>query len=143
MFSMALWIASGATAPTPGRRSTRWRGQSSAASGAEAPQVSLHRDGIDFDELDADLQGYNLIGYIVPQDRLDADATTDLQFSCRPADEFNETTVFLPFMTYDGDIHYELDFDQAGGYLSLQVQFNDYHFVSLSAFDVQISGEDA
>jgi len=47
-------------------------------------------------------------------------------------------------MTYDGDIHYKLDFNQAGGYLSLQVQFNDYHFVSLSAFDfdVQISGED-
>jgi hypothetical protein len=105
--------------------------------------LSLYRDGIDLDELDADLQGYNLISYIVPQGRLDANATADLQFPLWAADGFNETPVFTPFIAYDGDIHYKLDFNQAGRYLSLQAQFNDYHFVSLSGFDfdVQIIGE--
>jgi hypothetical protein len=105
--------------------------------------LSLYRDGIDLDELDADLQGYNLISYIVPQGRLDANATADLQFPFGAADGFNETPVFTPFIAYDGDIHYKLDFNQAGRYLSLQAQFNDYHFVSLSGFDfdVQIIGE--
>ena len=105
--------------------------------------LSLYRNGVDLDELDADLQGYNLISYIVPQGRLDANATADLQFPFGAADGFNETPVFTPFIAYDGDIHYKLDFNQAGRYLSLQAQFNDYQFVSLSGFDfdVQIIGE--
>jgi hypothetical protein len=96
---------------------------------------SLYRDRIDLDELDADLQGDKLISYVIPQDRLDANATADFQFSFGAADGFNETPVFSPFMTYDGDVDYKLDLNQAGRYLSLQAQFNDYHFVSLSGFD--------
>jgi hypothetical protein len=46
-------------------------------------------------------------------------------------------------MAYDGDVNYKLDFNQGGGYLSLQAQFNDYHFVSLSGsdFDMKTAGE--
>jgi hypothetical protein len=98
--------------------------------------LSLYRYRIDLDELDADLQGYKLISYIISQGRLDANATADFQFFLWTADGFNEAPVLTPFVTYDGDVNYKLDFDQAGRYLSLQAQFNDYHFVSLSGFDV-------
>jgi hypothetical protein len=97
---------------------------------------SLYRDRIDLDELDADLQGYKLISYFISQGRLDANATADVQFFLWAADEFNEAPVLTPFVTHDGDVNYKLDFNQAGRYLSLQVQFNDYQFVSLSGFDV-------
>jgi hypothetical protein len=105
--------------------------------------LSLYRDGIDLDELDADLQGDKLISYFVPQGRFDANATADFQFSFGAADGFNETPVFTPFVTHDGHVNYELDFNQAGRYLSLQAQFNDYHFVSLSGlgFDSQITSK--
>jgi hypothetical protein len=82
--------------------------------------LSLYRDGIDLDELDADLQGDKLISYFVPQGRFDANATADFQFSFGAADRFNETPVFTPFMTHDGHVNDKLDFNQAGGYLSLQ-----------------------
>ena len=94
----------------------------------------LYRDGIDLDDMNADLHGYYLIGNIVPQGSLDANAAADLQFSSESADGFNKTTVFVPFMAYDRDINYKLDLNHAGRDLSLQVQFNDYHFDSLSGF---------
>jgi hypothetical protein len=105
--------------------------------------VSLYRDRIDLDELDADLQGDKLISYVISQGCLDANATADLQFSFGAADGFNETPVFTPIMTYDGDVNYKLDFNQTGRYLSLQAQLNDYHFVPLSGFDFddQITSE--
>jgi hypothetical protein len=42
----------------------------------------------------------------VPQGRLDANATTDFKFCLGAAYGFNETPVFTPFMTYDGDVNY-------------------------------------
>jgi hypothetical protein len=100
--------------------------------------VSLYRDRIDLDELDADLQGDKLIGYVISQGCLDANATANFQFSFGAADRFNETPVFTPIMTYDGDVNYKLDFNQTGRYLSLQAQLNDF---SGFDFDDQIANE--
>jgi hypothetical protein len=58
--------------------------------------VSLYRDRIDLDELDADLQGDKLIGHVISQGCLDANATADLQFSFGAADGFNESLCLLP-----------------------------------------------
>jgi hypothetical protein len=98
--------------------------------------LSLYRDRIDLDELDADLQGDELISYVIPQGCLDANATADFQFSFGATDGFDESPVFTPFMTYDGDVNYKLDFNQTGRYLSLQAQLNDYHVIPLSGFDL-------
>jgi hypothetical protein len=104
--------------------------------------LSLYRDRIDLDELDADLQGDKLISYVIAQGCLDADAAA-FRFSFGATDGFNETPVFTPFMTYDGDVNYKLDINQTRRYLPLQAQLNDYHFVSLSGFDLanQITSE--
>ena len=96
--------------------------------------LSLYRDRIDLDELDADLQGDKLISHVIAQGCLDANAVADFQFSFWAADGLNETPVFTPLMAYDGDVNYKLDFNQTRRYLPLQAQLNDYHFVPLSGF---------
>jgi hypothetical protein len=105
--------------------------------------LSLYRDRVDLDELDADLQGDELIGYVIPQGCLDANAVADFPFSIGAADGFNETPVFTPLMVYDSNVNYKIDFNQTGRCLSLQAQLNDYHFASLSGFDFanQITSE--
>jgi hypothetical protein len=92
--------------------------------------LSLYRDRIELDELDADLQRDKLICYVIAQDCLDADAAADFQFSFGAADGFNETPVFTPFVTYDGDVNHKLDIDQIHRVLLLQARLNDYHFKS-------------
>lgn len=103
----------------------------------------IYRDGLDLDELDEDLQGYKTINYIIPQGRLDPDATALMEFSFGAADGFNDTPIFTAPMSYNGDDLYKIDVNQAGRYLSFKMTWDDYHYVSLSGFDMdyQITGE--
>lgn len=104
--------------------------------------MMLYRDGIDLDDLDLDLQGYKQINYIIPQARLGPGASL-LSFTLGSSYGFNDAAVFGTPMTYDGDTLYKLDFGQAGRYLSMTITFNDYHYVSISGFDLdlQVTGE--
>lgn len=98
----------------------------------------LERNGIDLDEA-VDLQGYKLINYILPLGRIDQQSSQDIQFSFGAADGFNETPTFSPYMGYDGITNYKLDFNQAGRYLFMKVQFNDHQMFTLSGIDIDVT----
>jgi hypothetical protein len=96
--------------------------------------LSLYRDRINLNELNADLQRDKLIRYVIPQDGLNANAAADLQFSLGAGDGLNETHVFTPVIAHDGDVNYKLGFKKTGRCLPPQAQLDDYHFISLSGF---------
>jgi len=102
----------------------------------------LYRDGIDLDDLGADLQGYKQINYIIPQGRI-GDGASDLQFSFGSADGYGDTPVYNAYMAYNGDDLYKVDLGVSGRYLSMRVSFDDYHYFTFSGLDldIQITGE--
>lgn len=105
----------------------------------------LERDGIDLDNLGVDLKGYKVVVSIYPQGRLDPSAQP-LQFAIGSANFFNETADYSDFQTWDGQTAtggYKLDFNESGRFLAMRVEFNDFHFCSLSGYDadLQVQGE--
>ena len=101
-----------------------------------SPGMTLYRDGIDLDELGADLRGHKTIRAIYPQARLDAGTTLDFSFGC--ADSYNATPVFSDYMSYDGVTLNKCDFMASGRYLSMKARFNSYKYVSVSGYDVDL-----
>lgn len=103
---------------------------------------TLIRDGIDLDEVGADLQGYKVISSIIPQGRLEAGALP-ITFSFGSADYFNDNVVMSADQTYDGGSLYKLDYNSAGRYLSMKITHNDYHYINLTGFDfdLDVNGE--
>jgi hypothetical protein len=97
----------------------------------------MYRDGIDLDELGAELRGYKLLTSVYPQGRLAADAQP-IEFTFGAADYFNVPPTFPAYQTYDGQELYKLDYMTAGRYLSMRVRHNDYRSVSLSGLDLDI-----
>lgn len=98
----------------------------------------LKRDGIDLDEIGVDLKGYKVAYSLYPQGRIDPQASQPIQFAVGGADYFNVGPNFSAFTTWDGQALYKLDFNIAGRYLAIEVEFTDYHFFSLSGYDVDI-----
>ncbi len=98
--------------------------------------MRLERDGIDLDELGADLRGHKVIRAIYPQARLDAG--TNLEFSFGASDSYNVAPVFSDYMSYDGVLNNKCDFMASGRYLSMKVRFNSYKYVSISGYDVDL-----
>lgn len=103
-------------------------------------RMYLERDGVDLDELGAELTGYKNISYVVPQGRLGQDAEA-LQIAMGSSDYFGVDPEFEDYQTWDGSTLYKLDFNSAGRYLSMRVLFDDYHEVSLSGYDAEVSVE--
>jgi hypothetical protein len=97
----------------------------------------LLRDGIDLDELDAELRGYKIVLGIYPQGRLDPSAQP-MSFSFGVTDAPNVTPVFSDAQTYDALDNYKLDFTQAGRFLSMRMDYPDYKRMSLSGIDVDL-----
>ena len=97
----------------------------------------LIRDGMDLDELKADLVGYKVINSIIPQGRLEAGAVP-IQFQFGSADYFGDPVVLSPVQTYDGNFLYKLDYNNAGRYLSMVINHPDYHYVTLTGFDLDL-----
>lgn len=98
---------------------------------------TLIRNGIDLDELKADLVGYKVINSIIPQGTLEPGASP-IQFSFGSSDYFNEAVAMSPVQTYDGAGLYKLDYNAAGRYLSMTIYHPDYHYISLSGFDLDL-----
>jgi hypothetical protein len=98
----------------------------------------LERDGIDIDELGAELRGYKNLHSLVVQGRLGQDAAP-LQFAAAPRTTSVPPRTFDSYQTWDGSSLYKVDFNEAGRYLSLRVLFNDYREVSLSGYDADVS----
>jgi hypothetical protein len=103
---------------------------------------TLERDGIDLDEIGADLTGYKIVTGVYPQGRIDPDSSP-VQFRFGASDHFNQPAVFSDWQDYDGADNSKLDFTNAGRFLSCQIRFNDHKQFTLSGLDldVEIIGE--
>jgi hypothetical protein len=97
----------------------------------------LERDGLDLDELGAELRGYKMISSIWPQARLAADAEP-IEFAFGSNDYFNVPPVFTDYQTYDGDELYKLDYYNAGRYLAMRIRHDDTSYINLSGLDYEI-----
>lgn len=95
------------------------------------------RDGIDLDELDAELRGYKIITAIYPQGRLDPSASP-MMFSVGVTDYPSVAPVFSVQQSYDAAQNYKLDYDAAGRFLSLRMDYPDYKTMSLSGLDIDL-----
>jgi hypothetical protein len=103
---------------------------------ATAPMY-LERQGIDLDEVNADLRGNKQIISIYPQGSVDADAAP-LEFSFAAASNFGETATFGDYQTYDPRNDSKLDFDMNGRFLAMRVHHNDYRSASISGIDLDV-----
>jgi hypothetical protein len=97
----------------------------------------LLRDGIDLDELDAELRGYKYISAIYPQGRLDPSAAP-MSFTVGVTDYPSVAPVFSAAQTYDASLNYKLDYTAAGRFLSLRMDYPDYKTMSLSGLDIDL-----
>jgi hypothetical protein len=98
----------------------------------------LERDGIDLDELNADLRGYKTMASIYPQVRLGSGAAP-LMINVGSSDSFNVAPTFpVGYQPYNGADLYKLDFNVAGRYLSIRIKFADYKELAIAGFDLDL-----
>ena len=97
----------------------------------------LFRDGIDLDEINADLSGYKHVVALYPQGRLDS-GSAPVQFAFGSSDYSNENPVMSPLQDFDGLSLYKLDYTSGGRFLSMQAYYNDYKTMSLSGLDIEL-----
>jgi hypothetical protein len=97
----------------------------------------LERQGIDLDELEADLEGYKTISSAYPQGRVDEGAAS-LQFAFGSSDYFGTDAVFGDYQTYDNTENYKVDPNVAGRWLAMRVLHEDYRNFKLSGIDFDI-----
>jgi hypothetical protein len=98
----------------------------------------LEREGIDLDEVAADLPGYKMVASLYPQGRFEPGASA-IEFSVGAADYANQSINWSAYQTYDGSTLYKLDFNVAGRYLAVRIRHDDYHYVTLSGFDMDVA----
>ncbi|MFI4971099.1 MAG: hypothetical protein ACHP7H_00350 [Hyphomicrobiales bacterium] len=98
----------------------------------------LERDGIDLDELNADLRGYKTCASVYPQARLGSGAA-NLMINVGASDSFNVPATFpVGYQPYNGADLYKLDFNVAGRYLSMRIKLSDYKELSIAGFDLDL-----
>jgi hypothetical protein len=98
---------------------------------------TLIRDGIDLDQVGVDLRGYKVTNTIYPQARLEIGAQP-LTFYVGAADFFNDPINWADPQTYDGDTLYKLDYNIGGRYLAIKITHNDWHYINLTGFDLDL-----
>ena len=98
---------------------------------------TLIREGIDLDEVGVDLKGYKIINSIYPQARLETEAEP-LNFYVGAVDYANDNITWAPVQTFDGSTNYKLDYNMPGRYLALKITHDDYHYVNLTGFDIDL-----
>lgn len=96
----------------------------------------LVRDGIDLDEVGAELRGHKICNSIYPQARLGDDAAL-LTFEVGAAEYFDEDPTWASPQTY-GRGEYKLDFGITGRWLSMKITFPDYREMTLTGFDFDL-----
>ena len=95
----------------------------------------VERDGIDLDELGAELRGYKVVTSIYPQATLGTNSSP-LQFSFGGNTYFNQPTIFDDYQSYDGNENYKLDYRSGGRFLSLRMLHDDFQEFTLTGFDL-------
>jgi hypothetical protein len=103
---------------------------------ATAPRY-LERDGIDLDELNADLRGYKTLASIYPQARLGS-ASAPLTIAAGGSNSFNVPAVIGAYQPYNGDDLYKLDFNTAGRWLALRIKYSDYKEMAIVGLDLDL-----
>jgi hypothetical protein len=103
--------------------------------------LHLERDGIHLDAIEGiNLATYEQLNTIYPLARIDSAANAVLSILAGAADYFGQDAVFdASAQTYDGTGLYKLDFNTAGRFLSLIIDYNDYTTVSISGFDLDVT----
>lgn len=97
----------------------------------------LERDGLDLDELNADLKQYKLLRSIYPQARLGS-AAANLMLAAGASDGFNVPAGVSTYQPYNGVTLYKCDFNVAGRFLSYRLKFDDYKELTLTGLDLDI-----
>lgn len=97
----------------------------------------VRRDGIDLDEINAELRGYKQVISIYPEGRVYRSGSP-LSFQFGVTNYPDELPVLGTPMTYDGSTDYKLDYRDAGRFLTLLISYNDYKSFTLSGMDVDI-----
>lgn len=98
----------------------------------------LARDGIDLDEVGAELRGQKVLVSIYPQVRLGTNAAP-LSINGGASENYNEAAVFVGAQTFDGITTTKCDFNAAGRYLSLTVNHADYHELTVAGLDFEFA----
>lgn len=112
---------------------------SSAVNTGATKPVQLMREGIDLDEVGADLYGAKLCASIYPQARLESGAAA-LEFAAGSTFGPNESTTWSGWQTYDGtQALSKLDFNVSGKFLGIKMRHVDYHWFTLSGFDLDLT----
>lgn len=104
---------------------------------AASPGAFLFREGMDLDELNAELRGYKMASSIYPEGRLTTDADP-LVFTMGSADNPMAPVSWGNSQTYDATF-YRLDHNIAGRYLSYKMEQTDCKRFTLSGFDIDLT----
>ena len=96
----------------------------------------LLREGIDLDEVDADLRDYKHFTGVYPQGRLDPSALP-VTFTVGVSDYQDVAPMYGTPQTWNAREDYRLDFVDGGRFLALKVTYPDYKTMSLSGFDLE------
>lgn len=141
-FKRTMLYAGGATGSLTARVYARdYYGDGSTLAAEVATEATqdalLLREGLDLDELGANLRGYKVILAVYPQGRLDPSAAP-LSFTLGVTDYPNVPAAYSDAQTYDALENYKLDFTAAGRFLSMRIDYPDYKTMSLSGLDVDL-----
>jgi hypothetical protein len=100
----------------------------------------LERVGIDLNELNTELRGYKTVSTIYPQARVDVSGGSQMLISVGASDNINDLTTsnWSPWTPFDGITLYKLDFNIAGRWLGLRIQWPDYRALTITGFDFDI-----
>lgn len=104
---------------------------------AASSSAFLYREGLDLDELNANLRGYKLCSSIWPQIRMD-DAGAPLVFTVGSCDHPNAQPVWGNPQTYD-NTWTKLDHNIAGRFLAYKIEQTDLKPFSMTGFDIDLT----
>lgn len=97
----------------------------------------VYREGLDLDELNAELRGYKLCSSIYPQIRMDAEAEP-LVFTVGSCDHPNASPIWGYPQTYDNNWT-KLDHNVAGRFLAYKIEQTDLRPFTMSGFDFDLT----
>jgi len=101
--------------------------------------VTLHRDGIDLDDMpDApQYETYKVLDKVFIQARFDVD-TEPLNVSIGVADGYNADPTFATDMEFDPNIHWRCDFGIGGRYAFIRITHDDVHWFRITGYDLDV-----
>lgn len=97
----------------------------------------IYREGLDLDELNAELRGYKLCSSLYPQIRMDVEAEP-LVFTVGSCDHPNASPIWGNSQTYDNNWT-KLDHNIAGRFLAYKIEQTDFRYFTMSGFDFDLT----